>query len=219
MMKKILLTIVVFSISIVSLGAQNQARITETTGKVEVRLNGGPWQTAEIGMTITTGAYISTGFSSSATLDLGASLIQVKPLTRMQLQEFIEQEGTVSTELFLRVGKVRAEVKSVEGLSQDFKLRSPVSTAAVRGTIFERDIYGVEVAEGRVKLSNLYQQTRTVKGGESSNTGGKDLPPGGREGRDAGIDVPVVTSPTGSNSRINPGAPTPDTTVILVWVF
>jgi hypothetical protein len=218
-MKNFLLTLFIFSLAIGSLGAQNQALITEAVGKVEIQLNAGPWQTAEVGMTVPVGAYISTGFSSRATLDLGASLIQVKPLTRMQLQELLEKEGSVSTELFLRVGKVRAEVKSVEGLTQDFKLRSPISTAAVRGTTFDRDIFGVDVIAGQVSLSNLYRQTRTVKGGESSNTGGRDLPPGGKDDRDAGLDVPVVTSPTGSSSRIDPGAPTPDATVTLVWVF
>jgi len=218
-MKNLFLIIALLSLIPVSIGAQTQARITETTGKVEVRSNGGPWQTAEEGMTISTGAYISTGFNSSATIDLGASIIQVKPLTRMQLQALLEKEGSVSTDLFLRVGKVRAEVKSVEGLTQEFTLRSPVSTAAVRGTIFDRDVYGVEVIQGRVSFFNLYNQSRTLRGGEASKTGGRDLPKGGRGDKDAGIDVTVDTSPTGSDSLIDPGAPTPDASVTLVWVF
>ena len=218
-MKNLFLTIVLFILAIFPLCAQYQARITETTGKVEIRLGEGSWQVAVEGTTLAPGAYISTGFNSTATLDLGASLLQVKPLTRMQLQELVEKEGSLSTELFLRVGKVRAEVKSVEGLTQDFKLRSPVSTAAVRGTILDRDVFSVDVIDGLVSFSNLYNQTRTVGGGERSNTGGKDLPRGGKASKDSRTDIPVNTSPTGANALIDPGAPSPDVTVTLVWIF
>ena len=43
----------------------------------------------------------------------------------MELEELIEKEGTISTGLNLRVGKIRAEVKTTEGLRQDFRLTSP----------------------------------------------------------------------------------------------
>jgi hypothetical protein len=218
-MKKHFLILILFAITVCSLFAQNQARITEITGKVEIRTDVGPWQPANEGMILSPGAYISTGFNSTATLDLGGSLLQVKPLTRMQLQELVEKEGSLSTELFLRVGKVRAEVKSVEGLTQDFKLRSPVSTAAVRGTILDFDVFSVNVIDGLVSFSNLYNQTRTVGGGERSNTGGKDIPSGGKESKDSQTDIPVNTSPTGTDAIIDPGAPSLDATVTIVWIF
>ncbi len=47
----------------------------------------------------------------------------------MTVEELVQREGTIGTTLFLRVGRVKAEVKSVEGLTQEFKLRSTVSVA------------------------------------------------------------------------------------------
>ncbi len=167
MIRKIFVVFLLVLIS-TALSAQSQAVIKEIAGKVEIRVGTGSWQPARSGVAVPTGTYISTGFNSTAILDLAGSLLQVNPLTRMQIQELIEKEGTLSTELFLRVGKVKAEVKSIQGLTQDFKLRSPVSTAAVRGTDFEFDGVTVTVINGTVSFSNTYNQTLSVGGGEYS---------------------------------------------------
>jgi hypothetical protein len=201
-----------------ALFAQNQAVITELAGKVEIRFGTGTWQPARIGLSLPTGTYISTGFNSIAILDLAGSILQVKPLTRMQIQELAEKEGTLSTELFLRVGKVKAEVKSVEGLTQDFKLRSPVSTAAVRGTDFEFDGVTVTVINGMVSFSNTYNQTRSVGGSEDSSTNGTDLPSQGNQGKSQRSTVSTNLSPTGQGALNTPGAPVLEkTTVTVIW--
>ncbi len=154
----------------VPLFAQVQAVVQEANGKVELRPEGGSWRPAAVGATLSQGTTISTGFNSTAVLAVGSAVLEVKPLTRMQLQELIQREGTVSTGLFLRVGRVRAEVKSVAGLKQDFTLKSPVSTAAVRGTEFEFDGVTVSVVNGVVRFSNRLDQTRSVGGGQESST-------------------------------------------------
>jgi hypothetical protein len=201
-----------------ALFAQNQAVITELAGKVEIRFGTGTWQPARTGLSLSTGTYISTGFNSIAVLDLAGSILQVKPLTRMQIQELAEKEGTLSTELFLRVGKVKAEVKSVEGLTQDFKLRSPVSTAAVRGTEFEFDGVTVTVINGMVSFSNTYNQTRSVGGSEDSSTNGTDLPSQGNQGKSQRSTVSTNLSPTGQGALNTPGAPVLEkTTVTVIW--
>ncbi len=198
--------------------AQNQAMIKELTGKVEIRSGTGPWQPARTGVRLPTGSYISTGFNSTAVMDIAGSVLQVKPLTRMQIQELAEKEGTLSTELFLRVGKVKAKVKSVEGLTQDFKLRSPVSTAAVRGTDFEFDGVTVTVINGMVSFSNTYNQSRLVSGGEDSSTNGTDLPSQGNQGKSDRSTVPTNLSPTGQGALNSPGAPTlKKATVTVIW--
>jgi hypothetical protein len=136
----------------------------------------------------------------------------------MQIQELAEKEGTLSTELFLRVGKVKAEVKSVEGLTQDFKLRSPVSTAAVRGTDFEFDGVTVTVINGMVSFSNSYNQTRSVGGGEDSSTDGTNLPSQGSQGKNERSTVGTNLSPTGQGAQNTPGAPLLETaTVTVIW--
>jgi hypothetical protein len=199
------------------LSAQNQAVITEMRGKVEVMPQGGSWQAARVGMTVNRGATISTGFNSSAVLDLGTSVLQVRPLTRMELQELIQQGNTVSTELFLKVGKVRAEVKTGEGLTQDFKLKSPVSTAAVRGTTLEFEDLVVEVINGQVFFTNRNNQTRSLAGGEGSSTDGSSLPSTGQDEKIAGSTVDPTTSPTGDDTLRKPTAQTATVTVRWVW--
>ena len=80
---------------------------------------------------------VSTGFDSSVTIVMDKNTLFVKPLTRMTVDKLVEDQGTVSTNCYLRVGTVKASIKSAEGVKQDFKVQSPYSTASVRGTIFE----------------------------------------------------------------------------------
>jgi hypothetical protein len=73
------------------------------------------------------------------------------------------------------VGKVTAQVKTTAGLKHDFKLRSPVSTAAVRGTEFEYDGWRLSVEEGQVVLIDPLGRERLVIQGEEGYTKGYDL--------------------------------------------
>jgi hypothetical protein len=119
-MNKTLIILLIFLVAGASLFSQSQAVLKEATGKVELQEPQGPWRTARVGTEISLGTTISTGFNSAAVLELGNSVLRVKPLTRMRVDQLLEQGGTVQTDLFLRVGKVNAEVKSVTGLKQDF---------------------------------------------------------------------------------------------------
>lgn len=174
--------------------AQAGAVVKEIQGKVEVREVGGSWEGARVGMKVSKGTYISTGFRSSAVIDFGTSVLLVKELTRLQLEELIEKEGTVETRLFLRVGRIKAEVKSVEGLKQVFKLRSPTTTAAVRGTEFEFDGVSVKVYDGNVLFINRVGQTRSVAAGEKSSAPGFFTPTAAEEEREASVTVISDTS-------------------------
>ena len=148
--------------------SQSQATLTEPTGKVEVKAPGGNWTAAAVGTKVAMGASISTGFSSSALLDLGTSTLRVAPLTRMQLVDLVARQGSVSTSLFLKVGKVHAEVKKVEGLRQSFTLKSPQATAAVRGTEFDFDGLTVNVINGVVQFSTLWASIATCPEGRGA---------------------------------------------------
>jgi hypothetical protein len=157
------------------------AVVEETSGKVEIKEQGGSWQPAERGMTISRGTFISTGFNSRAILSLGETTLEVKELTRMQLERIVEENEAVSTDLFLQVGKVEAEVRSTEGLRNNFQVRGPVSTAAVRGTSFVFDGYTLWVQEGTVVFNNLIGQRRVVGPGDESTTDGYSPPAGTQE--------------------------------------
>ncbi|MDZ7794103.1 MAG: FecR domain-containing protein [Spirochaetia bacterium] len=152
------------------------AVIEETKGKVELKAIGGSWRKAEVGMEIGLGTTVSTGFNANAKIAIGDTVLEVKPLTRMELEELIEKEGTIDTELNLKVGKIKANVRSSAGLQNNFKLRSAQSTAAVRGTVFVYDGYTLSVEQGRVSLSNKLGQVRSVGSGEQSSTDGYSVP-------------------------------------------
>ncbi len=140
------------------------------------------------------GTTISTGFNSKAVLDLGTAEIEIKPLTRMELTELIRRENLVSTKLDLKVGKVRATVRTEEGITHDFELRSAVSTASVRGTDFEYDGTSLKVLEGTVTFFNKFGQKRLIRRGEASRTTGYDLPATGEDVRKAGFTVTINTN-------------------------
>lgn len=133
--------------------AQDSAVIKEVTGKVEIQQSGRNWVAATVGMRVPVGTVISTGFNSKARVTIGYSDIEIKPLTRMSIAEYTQTNTQATTSLDLKIGKVKAQVKSAEGVNHDFTLRSPSSTASVRGTEFVYDGYSVDVSEGTVLLS------------------------------------------------------------------
>ena len=103
-------------------------------------------------MVITTLTTVSTGFDSSVTITMDKNTLFVKPLTRMTVDKIVEDQGTVSTNCYLRVGTVKASIKSAEGVKQDFKVQSPYSTASVRGTVFEDNCMTLTTLEGLVEF-------------------------------------------------------------------
>jgi hypothetical protein len=185
-----LLFLFIFLALAVLLSAQ-QVTITEVRGKVEVLAPGRSWTAATAGMQLARSAVVSTGFNSTAVLESELSTLEVKPLTRIRIDELVQQQDGARTEVFLQVGRVRADVRTAEGLRHDFQLRSPVSTAAVRGTRFEYSGTKLKVDDGSVRYSNQYNQSRTVSGGEQSGTSGKSSPQSGEGGR---ISQTTVTS-------------------------
>jgi hypothetical protein len=128
------------------------ARIREMSGTVELKLPGQTdWIPAKPGDRIEGAAIVSTGFKSRAVLLIGNSILTVRPLTRLSLEELLERDGNEQVRLMLRTGRIRAEVRPpVEG-GIEFKVRSPVITASVRGTVFDLDPVNLRVSEGTVR--------------------------------------------------------------------
>jgi hypothetical protein len=215
MKRLLILTAIVLTLAN-SIFAQSQAVVKEFTGTVEIKATGGVWEPVKTGMALDTGASISTGFSSTALLDLGTSTLKVAPLTRMQLVELIARQGNVSTTLALRVGKVNAEVKVAPGLRQQFTLKGPQATAAVRGTEFTFDGVTVNVVNGLVYLSNNQGQGRGVGAGEQSSTGGSQLPTSGdHEAENTTTVVPYTSA--GGTSIVGTGGAPQAATVTISW--
>ena len=138
------------------------ATVSAFSGKVEYRLGSGAWQAVSRGLQVPLNATISTGFGANATLAIGGSTIQVAQLTRLTVEELADDGSTVSTGVFVPVGRVRATVTSPPNRSTDFQLRTAQSTAAVRGTEFETNGWQLSVSEGIVEFANLAGQSRNV---------------------------------------------------------
>jgi len=199
-MKRIGIAIFValFVFAVVGVGAQTRAVFKTVTGKVEIQNPGEQaWQPAAAGMEVPIRATISTGFGGGAILALGASTLTVRQLTRLRIDELSVQNNVTKTNLTMPVGRIRADVKSTAGTTTDFKLRSPVSTAAVRGTGFETDGARVSVYESIVSFLSESGISINVGTGESGVTGNGGPPSGGAGQRDADNGVNPYTSQTG----------------------
>ena len=107
--------------------------VVAVKGKAEIK-QGGKWIPAKAGNKITSGLMISTGFKSELTLKIDGSVITVKPMTRLTIEEIAEKNETVSSEVYLNVGSVKADVKPASTKKVEFKVKTPVATASVRGT-------------------------------------------------------------------------------------
>jgi hypothetical protein len=166
-MKRWIVIILLLGLVIVQLFGDIAATVKEVSGKVEIKTAKKGWVKAETGMRLETGTMISTGFNSQAVVELGPSLVIAKPLTRMTIEELVEKEGTIKTELFLNVGKIQAEVRSGEGLKNEyFLLKSAVSTAAVRGSTVLFDGRKVTFLSGSGLATNMFGQKRYMSKGD-----------------------------------------------------
>jgi hypothetical protein len=172
------LLMLVFLSCIEAPAQQLQAVVKQFSGKVEVKQPGQDWRPVQLNMIVSPGATVSTGFASRLVLELGQTEIAVRPLTRMLLRQLVKEGSTNVTGLGLRVGKVNVAVKAASGEKNDFTIRGPASTAAVRGTEFSMDVNiddYMEVTEDVVTLINTMSQTVTVYPTESVATDGRSF--------------------------------------------
>jgi hypothetical protein len=147
-----------------------QALVQELRGTVEVRLSeDSPWVPATPEMRLEQSAVISTGLQSSAVILIGQSRILVRPLTRLTIEELSGLRDTEQVGLFLRTGKIRAEVTPPENGRTNFTVRSPQAVNSVRGTVFEFDTVHLTVEEGRVWfVPSIGGSAALVRAGEAS---------------------------------------------------
>jgi hypothetical protein len=203
--------------------AQEIAFFRNLSGTVEVKAPGSEvWRNAVEGNRIEKNTIISTGFKSTAVVVLGDSVLTVRPLTRLSLEEIIRSQSDEQVNLYLHTGRVRADVSPPSGGKTDFVVRSPMATASVRGTSFEFDTEQLVVQEGRVQYSlENGRQTYVAAGGTSyvDETGGSlvtpfeamaellspALPPGSDSGSPMGDSAPAVGSEPKTDGEVGVG--------------
>ena len=151
-MKKIIM-LVLFTALAACVFAQNGV-IREITGDVELKHAGAAsFVPAAAGARVNLNTIISTGFRSTAVVAIGNSVITVRPLTRLSLEEIQRTENSENINVNLQAGRVRVEVNPPAGTRSNFTVQSPSATASVRGTSFDFDTVNISVDKGTVAFS------------------------------------------------------------------
>jgi hypothetical protein len=152
MNKRIPVFFLTFFLTLPGLGlfAQNGI-IKELSGTVELKLSGAQdYAAAKTGDMISQDTVISTGFKSSALIEVGSAIITVRPLTRLTLKEISSSTGGENLNMNIRSGRVRVELNPPAGTKASMSVSSPVATASVRGTRFDFDTRNLYVESGAV---------------------------------------------------------------------
>lgn len=160
-----------------------EATVISVTGKAELQ-DGGRWTALREGGKVEKGAVISTGFKSEAVIEFKGTRFTLGALTRITVQDLLEESDRDSASLFIDSGKISANVGGADGKRVGFKVRSPIATASVRGTEFSFAAGGMlSVAAGVVTFS------------QASSNGDKGVPvAAGQESRASSASV-VCSSP------------------------
>jgi hypothetical protein len=167
MKKNILAALMIFAAAFTVYSQTGTLR--EFTGEVEVKNSGASAFTpARTGMQIKQDTIISTGFKSTAIIEVGSNTITVRPLTRLSFAEISSASGSENLNVSLQAGRVRVDVKPPAGTRASTVIQGPSSTASVRGTSFEVDASNVNVMEGRVIWSGTDGLAVPVSAGFSS---------------------------------------------------
>jgi len=147
-------TVLAFFLMIAGMGvfAQN-GTIQELSGTVELKNPGAAnYVPAKIGDTVSQKTVVSTGFKSTALIQVGGTLLTVRPLTRLTLTEISASSGAETLNVSLQAGRVRVDVTPPVGVKTSMSVSSPSATASVRGTSFEFDTRNLYVNHGTVSF-------------------------------------------------------------------
>ena len=175
-MKRAIFAVTIILVILAGAAAQEMT-VRSLSGRVQYSLpGGGGWTDADVGMVLPLKATIATGFQSRAVLEAGSSRITVQPLTRMTLEELQGDAGEGRTNLTLRTGRIQAEVRTEAARTTRFEVRSPVATAAVRGTDFSFNGFKLVVREGNVVFGPEGGRNVSVPQGGTSDVGDTGIP-------------------------------------------
>ncbi len=125
---------VLFLTAAVSSAYALDAKVLSAKGKTEV-LKNDKWAPLKEGSTLSKGDVIQTGFKSSLKLMIGASTVEVAPMTRITIEQLVSKKTKDETSLYLDTGSVKSNVNKVDKRKVGFTVRSPAATASVRGTV------------------------------------------------------------------------------------
>ena len=210
--------VLVLVLSVAGVYAQSGV-IRELTGTVELKAStSSAFVAAKAGDIVGEDTVVSTGFKSTAIVEVGSALLAVRPLTRLTLTEIRASSGSEALNVNLQAGRVRVDLNPPAGTRASLTVTSPAATASVRGTSFEFDTRNLHVNYGAVSFRGSRSREYVVYGGADSGVAGNGmaLDPVG-QGRSA-LSPPkpgggAVASPVGVGGGVtesspgNPGSP------------
>ena len=175
-MKKNIFLLLMFLLSIFA-NAAEPAIILELTGDVQIKPAGSAvFINAKEGDEIAINTIISTGFRSTAVITAGYSVITVRPLTRLSLEENLSinmQTGRIKVETQT---KISCSVSGNEAKSGSLVVKSQSTAALTQGTSFEFDTVNIKVNEGRILFSGESGPAAIVRANEEYFIGADGLP-------------------------------------------
>lgn len=116
--------------------------VTKVERKVEVSRADAGWEPATAGMKLVPGDRIHTGFKAVCAVKFpDGSALDVQPMSLVMLQKLDDGQGHLRSRVWLRLGEVSAQVNRSTGASADFNVKTPTTTASVRGTKINRISY------------------------------------------------------------------------------
>lgn len=118
-------------------GEALRAVFIDVAGKVQWRANEtSPWQDAKVNDIVAPGVEVRTGLRSHAAMRIGRNATAlIDAGTLFQLPDVVQDGDTLRTAAAVKHGRADFKVDKV-GLSNDFKVVTPSTTLAVRGTEF-----------------------------------------------------------------------------------
>jgi hypothetical protein len=150
--------------------AQNGV-IKELAGTVELKkANSNVFAAAKAGDIVNQDTVVSTSFKSTALIEVGNTIITVRPLTRLTLTEIRASSESETLNVNLQAGRVRVEVKPPAGGKASMSVTTPTATASVRGTSFELDTRNLYVISGNVLFKGTRGVATLVTTGANSTT-------------------------------------------------
>jgi hypothetical protein len=150
-MKKNIFILILF-ITGMCVFAQN-GTIKEKSGTVELKSPGASdFVPAKAGDKVSQQTVVSTGFKSTALIEVGGAVLTVRPLTRLTLTEISASMNSETLNLNLQTGRVRVEMNPPAGGKAVMSVKSPIATASVRGTSFDFDTRNIYVNRGKVSF-------------------------------------------------------------------
>jgi len=178
-MKRGLFILLFMAVTVLCVFSQNAEKITgvirELTGEVELkRTETSAFIKAKAGDTVAADTVVSTGFKSTAIIEVGSSSITVRPLTRLSFAEIQSISDTETLNVKLQTGRVRVDVKPPAGAKANCTIQGPNATASVRGTSFEFDTFNLKVNEGGVAFRGSKGLSILIPAGMSSSIDADD---------------------------------------------